>query len=243
MTVFARGNVLLHYDEQGSGFPILLIAPGGMRSEAGYWSSTPWNPIEQLAPRYRVIAMDQRNAGRSTGPIEPDHGWDTYTADQLDLMDHLGAPRFHVAGMCIGGSYIMNLIKTAPDRIASAVAFQPIGLDDNRQAFYDMFDGWAADIAPDHPEASPADWSAFRERMYGGDDFLFTAGDEAVAACQSPLLVLLGNDMYHPASSSRRLAALAPHATLVEQWREPEHNAAARTAVDDFLAAHTPAAG
>jgi pimeloyl-ACP methyl ester carboxylesterase len=240
MTEFARENVHLHYDEHGSGFPVLLIAPGGMRSEAGFWARTPWNPIEQLETTYRVIAMDQRNAGRSTGPIEPTHGWDTYTADQLALMDHLGAPRFHVAGMCIGGSYIMNLIKTAPDRIASAVMFQPIGLDDNRPAFYDMFDSWAAEVGPDHPEASAADWSAFRQRMYGGDEFLFTAGDEAAAACPTPLLVLLGNDLYHPESSSRRLATLAPHATLVEQWREPEHNAAARDAVGAFLAAHTP---
>jgi pimeloyl-ACP methyl ester carboxylesterase len=242
MTEFVRGDAHLHYDDHGSGFPVLLIAPGGMRSEAGFWSNTPWNPIEQLAPRYRVIAMDQRNAGRSTGPIEPSHGWDTYTADQLALMDHLGAARFHVAGMCIGGSYIMNLIKTAPDRIASAVMFQPIGLDDNRQAFYDMFDSWAAEVGPDHPEASPADWSAFRQRMYGGDEFLFTAGDEAVAACPTPLLVLLGNDLYHPASCSRRVAKLAPSANLIEQWKEPEHNASARAAVDAFLDAHTPTA-
>jgi pimeloyl-ACP methyl ester carboxylesterase len=241
MTVFSRGDVHVHYDEQGSGFPILLIAPGGMRSEAGYWLNTPWNPIEQLAPRYRVIAMDQRNAGRSTGPIESDQGWDTYTADQLALMDHLGVDRFHVAGMCIGGSYIMNLVKTAPDRIASAVVFQTIGLDDNRQAFYDMFDAWAAEIGPNHPEASPADWSAFRERMYGGDDFLFTAGDKEVSACEVPLLVLRGNDVYHPVSASLRLAELAPRATLVEQWREPEHNESARTAVAEFLGAHTPA--
>jgi hypothetical protein len=120
------------------------------------------------------------------------------------------------------------------------VLFQPIGLDDNRQAFYDMFDTWAKEIGPDHPEASPADWTAFRERMYGGDDFLFTAGDKAAAACETPLLVLLGNDLYHPASCSRRLASLAPYAELIEQWKEPEHNAGARTAVDAFLAAHTP---
>ncbi len=240
MPVFTCGDARLHYEDHGSGFPVLLIAPGGMRSEVGYWSGTPWNPIEQLATRYQVIAMDQRNAGRSTGPIEPNHSWDTYTTDQLALMDHVGAPRFHVAGMCIGGSYIMNLLKTAPDRIASGVVFQTIGLDDNRQAFYDMFDSWAAEIGPDHPEVSPAAWSAFRERMYGGDDFLFTAGDEAVAACQAPLLVLLGNDLYHPESATRRLATLAPRATLLEQWREPEHTAAARAAVDAFFDAHTP---
>lgn len=241
MPVFEREDVHLYYDERGAGFPVLMIAPGGMRSEASYWSRAPWNPIDELASRYRVIAMDQRNAGHSTGPIERDHGWDTYTGDQLALMDHLGAARFHVVGMCIGGSYIMNLLETAPDRVTAAVLFQPIGLDDNRPAFFEMFDGWAAEIGPHHPEASPADWSSFRERMYGGDDFLFTAGDDAVAACRTPLLVLLGNDQYHPSSASRRLAKGAPNASLVEEWREPEHHTAARAAVDAFLAAHTPA--
>jgi hypothetical protein len=76
--------------------------------------------------------------------------------------------------------------------------------------------------------------------MYGGDDFLFTAGAEEVAACSTPLLVLLGNDLYHPASCSRRLATLAPHAELIEQWKEPEHNAAARAAIEEFLATNTP---
>jgi hypothetical protein len=33
---------------------------------------------------------------------------------------------------------------------------------------------------------------------------------------------------------------LAPNATLIERWKEPEHQAAAKTAVERFLAQHTP---
>ena len=40
----------------------------------------------------------------------------------------------------------MGLIQAAPQRIASAVIFQTIGLDNNRQAFYEMFDNWAQDL-------------------------------------------------------------------------------------------------
>jgi hypothetical protein len=63
---------------------------------------------------------------------------------------------------------------------------------------------------------------------------------EFVSRCQTPLLVLLGNDLYHPESSSREVAALAPHATLIEHWKEPEHQPAAKKAVEGFLARHTP---
>ena len=59
MPSFVSDDVEIHFDEYGSGFPVLLIAPGGMKSEASFWESTPWNPIPQLSDRFRVIAMDQ----------------------------------------------------------------------------------------------------------------------------------------------------------------------------------------
>ena len=173
VTTFERGDIRLCYDEYGSGFPLLLIAPGGMRSEVSFWERTEWNPIEQLSPTYRVIAMDQRNAGRSTGPISGSDGWHTYTLDQLALLDHLGVDRFHVAGMCIGGPYIMGLIEAAPERVASAVFFQTIGLTDNRDAFYDMYDDWANELRPQRRDVTDTDWAGLREAMYGGDDFMF----------------------------------------------------------------------
>lgn len=238
MPMFERGDTTLYYEVHGEGFPVLLIAPGGMRSAVSFWEHTPWNPIEHLAPSYRVIAMDQRNAGRSRGPISATDGWPTYTGDQLALADHLGVDRFAVAGMCIGGSYIMALSAAAPERVAAGVVFQTIGLDDNRQAFYDMFDSWADALRPSRPEVPAEAWRSFRENMYGVDDFLFTADEEACRRCPTPLLVLLGDDLYHPASSSRRLAELAPHATLVERWKDPADHGAARGAIDAFLAAH-----
>jgi pimeloyl-ACP methyl ester carboxylesterase len=239
MPIFTRDDIELYYEEHGSGFPVLLIAPGGMRSAVSFWESTPWNPIEQLAPNYRVIAMDQRNAGKSVAPIRATDSWHVYTEDQIALLDHLGVDRFHVAGMCIGGPYIMGLIEAVPQRVASAILFQSIGLDNNRQAFFEMFDSWADEIKPQRTEVSAEIWEAFKTSMYSGD-FLFNVSREFVAACQTPLLVLPGNDLYHPESTSREIASLAPNATFIEDWKEPRHHPAAKKAVEEFLAAHTP---
>src|SRR5262245_3221684 len=239
MPIFTRGDISLYYEAHGTGFPLLMIAPGGMRSGVHFWEKAPWNPIPRLAANYRVIAMDQRNAGRSKAPVRATDGWRVYTEDQLTLLDHLGVSRFHVAGMCIGGSYIMGLIQAAPQRVVSAVLFQPIGIDNNRQAFLDMFDGWAKEQQAAHPEANDATWETFKQNMYGSD-FLLSVSRDFVKRCPTPLLVLLGNDMYHPQVTSREVASLAPNATLIEQWREPEHQAAAQAAVERFLASHTP---
>lgn len=220
---------------------MLLLAPGGMRSAIPYWKRTPWNPIEHLSGSCRVIAMDQRNAGESRGPISGNDGWHTYTADQLALMDHLGVGCFHVAGMCIGGPYCMGLIQAAPGRVVSAVLLQPIGLDNNRPAFYQMFDGWADELrATSHPAVADEDWSRFRSNMYDGD-FLFNVDRDFVRACETPLLVLAGNDLYHPPSTSREVAELAPNAELIRSWKEGQDVGVAKDQVATFLARHGPA--
>ena len=61
------------------------------------------------------------------GPLEADRPWDAYTDDQLGVMDHLGMDKFMVMGFCIGGPFIWNLLKRAPDRIVAAVLAQPSG--------------------------------------------------------------------------------------------------------------------
>ncbi len=238
MSNFERANTNIHFDEAGSGFPVLLIAPGGMRSAASFWTDTPWNPITELSNDYRTIAMDQRNAGRSTAPVTSDDTWSTYTQDQLALMDHLGCDRFHVIGMCIGGPYIMGLIQAAPERVASATILQPIGLDENRPAFYAMFEEWAEDLRDKYSDVSKEDWDSFRSNMYDGD-FLFNVDRDFVSKVMTPLLVLLGDDLYHPQSISREIADLAPNAELIEDWKEGDSRTAAMQRVADFLAQHS----
>jgi len=242
MPSYERAGAHIYYEEYGAGFPVLLIAPGGMKSAIGFWENTPWNPIDQLQQDYRVIAMDQRNAGRSTGPVTAQDSWHTYTADQLGLMDHLGIDQFHVAGMCIGGPYCLGLIEAAPDRVASATLFQTIGRDGNADAFYAMFDGWAQALRAEMQDVSADAWPAFRENMYGGDKVLFNVDETFVAGVQTPLLVLMGDDLYHPQSTSRMVAATAPNVEFIERWKDGEDRVKAMDAFVAFLKRHTPGA-
>jgi pimeloyl-ACP methyl ester carboxylesterase len=242
MPIFEYERVALHYEEYGSGFPLLLLAPGGMRSNASFWQRAPFDPIKQLSDQFRVIAMDQRNAGRSSAPVTRGDGWHSYTADHLALLDHLGVARCHLLGGCIGGAFALALIAAAPQRVAAAVLQQPIGLTaTNRQVFYQLFDDWRSEIASRHPSVDDASWQSFREGMYGSD-FVFSVDREAVRNAAAPLLVLRGNDVYHPSEISREIVELAPQATLVPEWKEPEHTAEAVARVREFLRANTPAA-
>ena len=241
MTSFRHGDAVIHYDDEGTadGFPVLLIAPGGMRSTNDRWNEMPWNPRAALADRFRLIGMDQRNAGRSTAPVTADTGWTTYRDDQLALLDELGIERCHVVGMCIGGPYIVGLLTTAPERFASAVLLQPVGIDGNREAFYEIFDRWSADIAGAHREANESDWSSYRSNMWDGE-FVLTATRDQIAAIEVPMLVAMGNDVHHPESTSRDVAALAPNVTFLEHWKEEECLPATDAAIKNFLASHTP---
>ncbi|MDG2112006.1 MAG: alpha/beta hydrolase, partial [Actinomycetota bacterium] len=119
------------------------------------------------------------------------------------------------------------------------VVFQTIGLDGNVPAFHDMFDDWAQVLKPQRPEVPAEAWDSFRANMYDTGQVLFNVDEAWIEQCQTPLLVLLGNDLYHPESSSRTLHRLASNSTLVENWKEPEHHATAMAAVEEFLSAHT----
>lgn len=236
MAIFADGPLRIRYDDRGEGLPVLLLAPGGMRSEAERWSMMPWDPREVLVDDFRVIAMDQRNAGGSVAPVTADDGWASYAADQLALLDHLGVERCVVMGCCIGGSFGMGLMAAAPERVVVAVLLQPIGVGEgNRGLFYDLFDSWADEVRVAQPEVPAAAWSAFRERMYGGD-FLFNMGRDQAARVTQPVLILRGDDPYHPAAISEELAGLLPRGELIERWKGAASAPAALARIRAFLA-------
>src|SRR5437764_8788824 len=57
MSFYEKGPVRIRYEEAGSGFPLLIIAGGGLNSTiAGLsGSSSPFNPIEEFKGEYRCI--------------------------------------------------------------------------------------------------------------------------------------------------------------------------------------------
>ena len=233
-----RGQVNISYDREGDGPPVLLLAPGGMRSANNFWNNMPWNPREKLQNQFELIGMDQRNAGDSIAPITKDDNWDTYKQDQISLLDYLEVEKCHLIGMCIGGPFIANLLKTYPERFKSAVMLQPVGIEENRQAFFDMFDDWAKDIMNQESGPTSETMEKFKHNMWDGE-FLITTTEQEVSSIQNPLLIFMGDDLYHPQSTSRKIAELAPNATLIEKWKNPELLESTNSLVIDFLKQHS----
>ena len=62
MPFYERGPVRIHYEETGSGFPLLIIPGGGLNSTIEGLKTHPFNPLEEFSGEYRVIAADLRNA-------------------------------------------------------------------------------------------------------------------------------------------------------------------------------------
>jgi pimeloyl-ACP methyl ester carboxylesterase len=241
-TVEHRGATI-YFEEYGQGFPVLTFAPAGLQSIIDVWSgpAAPVNPITEFAASYRVIAMDQRNAGgRSRAPITARDGWHSYTADHVALLDHLRIERCHLYGQCIGGSFIMSLLKAQPQRIASAVLAQPIGrvgpMKPGRAA---RFDAWAKTLG-DHPEVTEPVLDALYQSLYG-PGFVYSVDRAFVSSCRTPCLVLAGNDEAHPLAISEELATRLPDAELIPEWKTGAALDSARARIKAFLAKHTPA--
>jgi pimeloyl-ACP methyl ester carboxylesterase len=233
----------IYYEEVGQGFPILTFAPAGLQSIIDVWKgpSAPLNPLTEFAASFRVIAMDQRNAGgRSRAPITAQDGWHSYAADHIALLDHLRIDRCHLYGQCIGGSFIMSLLRAQPQRIACAVLAQPIGrvgpMKPGRAA---RFDAWAKTLG-DHPEVTEPVLDALYQSLYG-PGFVYSVDRAFVSSCRTPCLVLAGNDEAHPLAISEELATRLPDAELIPEWKTGAALDSARARIKAFLAKHTPA--
>ena len=242
---YEKGAVRIHFEEAGSGFPLLLIAGGGLNSTISALARGPFNPIEEFKGEYRCIASDLRNAndGQSTGPLEIDRPWDAYTDDHLGLMGHLGVDKFMVMGFCIGGPFIWNLLKRAPDRIVAAVLAQPSGSrPEMRDLFYENnMKNWGPELVKRRPDITMETVDKFLTKMYRTNpDFVFTVTRDFVRNCQTPVLILPDDIPAHPYAVAMEAAMLAPKAEVsMFPWKEPkERIPLAVRQIRSFLRAH-----
>ncbi len=246
---YQRGTVRIRYAETGAGFPLLLIPGGGLNGStiAGIRGGNPFNTIEAFGGEFRCIYADLRNsAGESTGPLELDRPWDSYTDDHLGLMDHLGVDRFMVLGFCIAGPFIWNLIKRAPNRVVAAVPAQPVGFrPELPNALYDsQRNGWGAEVVKRRPDVTSEVVDQFLTRMFRNNpDFVFTVTRDFVKACQTPVLVLPDDTPGHSLAVAIESAMLAPRGQLsLYPWKDtPEKIPLAVRHIRSFLLSHRPA--
>jgi pimeloyl-ACP methyl ester carboxylesterase len=242
---YERGPVRIRYDEAGSGFPLLIIPGGGLNSVMAGLATSPFNPIEEFKSEYRCIFADLRNAnpGQSSGPLEIDRPWDSFTDDHLGLMDHLGVDKFMVLGFCIGGPLVWNLLKRAPGRVVAAVPAQPVGFRPEMPTLlYDgSMTGWGPDLVKRRPDLDMVKVEKFLFNLYRANpDFVFTVSRDFVRNCQTPVLVMPDDIPPHPYAVAMESAMLAPKAEVsMFPWKEPkERIPLAVRQVRSFLRAH-----
>jgi 3-oxoadipate enol-lactonase len=147
-----------------------------------------WDPqVPALAERYRVVTYDTRGHGESPAPAGP-YTRDDLVDDLVALLDEVGAPRAHVAGLSLGGMTALRLAAREPQRVhrlavlCTSAKVDPQGFLDRAAA---ARSGGTAPLAPvvagrwltpefaaGHPELV-----ARLEAMIAGSD------DEGYAAC------------------------------------------------------------
>lgn len=131
----------IYYEVRGEGYPLLLFAPGAINSQVSFWRISAIDPFA-YADEYTIIAMDQRNAEKSPGPLEAPT-WDVHAADQRAVLDAVGVERCHLWGGCIGVAFALKFIQENPDRVSAAVCQDVVGLVpgvNTRATFFAMFE-------------------------------------------------------------------------------------------------------
>lgn len=105
-------DITLHYEVDGNGPPLILIA--GMLSDSASWG--PLVPL--LTPHFTVIRPDNRTTGR-TRPWDAPVSIAEVARDAMALMEHLGHARYHVVGHSMGGLVGMELAGMQPQVVSS----------------------------------------------------------------------------------------------------------------------------
>ena len=236
MPLFRRSGCSIHFAVRGAGFPVLLLAPGGMRSTIANWANQPYDAWSKLCGnKFKVIAMDQRNGGESQGSLGD--GWETMRDDQLALLDHLHINQCLLLGSCIGPSYQLALMKHSPDRFPAAVMMQPIGLAHCTTEPGNAWDGlnvdatkhWYGDWAREMEQAgrfSKPELGQLYEALFrrcAGPDFVFSVSRPDAARLAQRMLVFMGKDIFHPSQIAREIARVCPNAELVDKWRDEDY--------------------
>jgi len=124
--VTVKGRYMLHVRHEGTGPNVLLIH--GLAGDHRAWDGA----IAQLKERFRLIAPDNRGAGRSTQVDEPVSIRDM-ASDMLDMLDRLEVDKVHVVGRSMGGCIAQEMALAAPERILSVAMLASCGKCDETQ--------------------------------------------------------------------------------------------------------------
>jgi 3-oxoadipate enol-lactonase len=104
----------IYYETHGQGEPLFLIA--GLGANSTLWEAQ----IPFFAKEFRVVAFDNRGAGRSDKPSGP-YSMALFADDTVALMDFLEIGAAHIYGESMGGMIAQEVALRHPQRVRSLV--------------------------------------------------------------------------------------------------------------------------
>jgi pimeloyl-ACP methyl ester carboxylesterase len=113
-TLRTRDGIDLHYEEHGSGEPLVLL--GGIMMSAASWALH----VPVLSRHVRLILLDMRDQGRS-GRMKGEYPLDIHVPDIVALLDALKIERAHVMGVSYGGQVAQRFALDHPERVKTLI--------------------------------------------------------------------------------------------------------------------------
>ncbi len=231
-------DLMMYYEEAGSGDPLVLIM--GLGGDLQAWA----NQVPALAQHFRVITFDNRGAGRTSAPDRP-YSIEQMAADTAALLDRLGIERAHVLGFSMGGYIAQELALHHPKRVGKLILLATAPDIDGfgRNVLRNFIDVRRSNLSREQFARFMATWlyspelldderrleraiAAVLANPYPQKDHGFIRQAEAILnwrpagrqrEIQHETLVVCGkDDILVPPRNSRRLAELLPKAKLVE---------------------------
>jgi pimeloyl-ACP methyl ester carboxylesterase len=135
------GDDQLWAEQRGEGPDVLLL--GGLSDPAESWGAQ----LEGLADRYRLVAFDNRGAGRSPLPTD-EMTVATMADDAAGVLRGLGVDGAHVAGFSGGSLIAQELALRHPELVRSLVLVSTWARMNRYSKAVVGFLGWLADVAP-----------------------------------------------------------------------------------------------
>lgn len=103
------GDARIHWNETGSGEPLLLVMGFGLSAEA-------WAPFLPLLGSYRAITYDNRGTGSSEGPLD-DLSIAAFAEDAAAVLRDAGVEKAHVHAQSMGGMIAQQLTLDHPELV------------------------------------------------------------------------------------------------------------------------------
>ncbi|HSI67241.1 MAG TPA: alpha/beta fold hydrolase [Planococcus sp. (in: firmicutes)] len=133
MPVFISSGTNLFYDDQGEGFPLILLH--GLTSNHQMF----YKEIDFFKENFRVIALDSRGHGKSERPEH--YTLSDHVEDTIALLNHLDIESCHIIGVSMGSYIAQGVAIRVPDRVQKLVlvATKPCGDKSSMNELYEEY--------------------------------------------------------------------------------------------------------